>query len=197
MQAVEFILASSSPRRKALLKQIGLKFRVHPSQLVEPGFEGNSPLNYALNLASLKAGEVSTLFPNALVLGADTIVVVDDIVLGKPADASEANHMLRLLSDRSHVVITAYSFQLHDRQIHQDYAVSTQVYFKALQADDIQHYVDSGSPFDKAGSYGIQDFSSVFVDRIEGCFYNVVGLPISDVNSRLKQLLLTNDLELK
>ncbi|NQV29573.1 MAG: septum formation protein Maf [Candidatus Marinimicrobia bacterium] len=197
MHAVELILASSSPRRKTLLKQIGLRFRVQPSHVEEPSYEGGSPKEYARSLAALKAAEVSAINPYALVLGADTIVVVDDIVLGKPGNTIEADRMLKLLSGRSHEVITAYSLQLRDQQIHQTYLVSTLVYFKTLDPDDISHYIDSGNPFDKAGSYGIQDFSSVFVDRIEGCFYNVVGLPISDLNSNLKQLLLTNDLELE
>jgi len=197
MHSIGLILASNSPRRKTLLEQIGLKFRVIPSQIAEPIFEGGSPQEYALGLASAKAEEVSKLYPQALVLGADTIVVVDELVLGKPADVSDAYSMLKLLSGRSHEVITAYSLQLKDKQINQANFVSTQVHFKILSDAEIQRYIDSGSPFDKAGSYGIQDYSSVFVDRIDGCFYNVVGLPLSDLNSKLKQLLFKNHFELK
>ncbi len=197
MHSIGLILASNSPRRKTLLEQIGLNFRVLPSQIVEPIFEAGSPQEYALRLASAKAEDVSKLYPQALVLGADTIVVVDDLVLGKPADVSDAVSMLKLLSGRSHEVITAYSLQLKDKHINQAYFVSTQVHFIILSDAEIQRYIDSGSPFDKAGSYGIQDYSSVFVDRIDGCFYNVVGLPLSDLNSKLKQLLFKNHFELK
>lgn len=197
MSLTELILASASPRRKLLLEQIGLSFQVFPSHVQEPDFAGNNPAKYALELAGLKAREISDQFPTALVIGADTIVVIDDEVLGKPLDRKSARSMLTRLSDRQHQVITAYSLSLKDAQIIETYHVVTQVRFKKLSQRDIDCYISTGSPFDKAGAYGIQDFSSIFVERIDGCFYNVVGLPISHLYEKLNKLLSKYSLTLK
>ena len=197
MSAVELILASASPRRKLLLEQIGLSFRVVPSHLHEPPYEGHKPAQYAENLAELKASEISGLLPSALVIGADTIVVIGDEVLGKPEDAATARKMLGQLSARTHLVITAYSFQMKAAGIKQVHHVSTQVHFKKLRPDEIDYYINTDAPYDKAGAYGIQDYSSIFVDRIEGCFYNVVGLPISDLSEKLNHLLSQRSITLK
>ncbi len=172
-----------------MLEQIGLSFEIHPSQAIEPAYSGGAPLKYALDLAHQKAAEISEKFPHALVVGADTIVVVDDQVLGKPSDPDSARKMLELLSNRTHQVITAYSIQHRSLNIQLDRHVLTQVSFRALPGNEIDHYIRSGAPFDKAGAYGIQDYSGIFVDRIEGCFYNVVGFPLSDFHSTLNALL--------
>ncbi len=197
MPAAELILASASPRRKVLLEQIDLSFRVVPSQLDEPPYRGHEPAQYASDLASLKAAEISELYPTALVIGADTIVVIGEKVLGKPEDAAGARKMLDQLSGRNHQVITAYSFKLQTAEINQVHHVVTQVHFKQLSPAEIDYYINTGAPFDKAGAYGIQDYSSVFVDHIEGCFYNVVGLPLSDFKNRLSQLLIQHDISLE
>lgn len=197
MMHTDLILASASPRRKTLLEQIGYTFRVIPSHVEEPAYSGHHPAEYAMALASLKAGEISSQYPESLVVGADTIVVVGDIVLGKPADASEAHKMLSMLSNKSHEVITAYSFQHQSLGIDNVQFVSTEVHFRLLRDEEIDAYIATGSPFDKAGSYGIQDYSSIFVDGISGCFYNVVGLPLSDFDSKLQHLLRDNSLLLK
>ncbi len=197
MKSIQLILASASPRRKALLKQIGLSFKTHPSQVKEPDYNGVSPESYATELADFKAAEVSNLFPHALVIGADTVVVAGTQVLGKPVDRTSAYEMLTMLSGREHQVITAYSIQLKDLNIVKTSYVSTKVYFKTLDDEEIDTYISSGAPFDKAGAYGIQDYSSIFVDHIEGCFYNVVGFPLSDFNSKLKDILSTNHLILQ
>ena len=197
MAALDLILASASPRRKLLLEQIGLSFRVVPSHLPEPPYEGHDPVHYAANLAELKATEIADRFPAALVIGADTIVVIGEDVLGKPADAAAARKMLGQLSGRNHQVITAYSFQIENLGIKQVHHVLTQVHFKKLSSAEIDFYISSGAPYDKAGAYGIQDYSSVFVDRIEGCFYNVVGLPVSDLNEKLNILLHQHSISLK
>ena len=196
MKSVQLILASASPRRKALLEQIGLSPEVHPSSIEEPAYGTSSPADYARELAQMKAEAVARLFPDALIIGADTIVVVDNIVLGKPTDPKSARSMLTLLSGRHHQVITAYSLQLQSSNIVQNQFVTTRVHFKPLLADEIEHYINSGDPFDKAGAYGIQDYSGVFVDHIEGCFYNVVGFPLSDFNTKLKALLAQHELTL-
>jgi len=197
MPSVEFILASASPRRKLLLEQIGLAFRVVPSLMHEPPCEGQDPVEYASTLAILKAREISDQYPDSLVIGADTIVVIGDTVLGKPEDADSARQMLGLLSGRNHQVITAYSFLWKAGQVEEVHHVLTQVHFKELSHHEIEHYIASGAPLDKAGGYGIQDYSSIFVDQIEGCFYNVVGLPISDLYENLNILLSKYALHLK
>jgi septum formation protein len=197
MPESQLILASASPRRKHLLEQIGYSFKVIPSHMHEPPYVGHDPALYASNLATLKATEISDKYPGALVVGADTIVVIGEEVLGKPEDEASANKMLRQLSGKNHQVITAYSFQLKACSINQVHHVLTQVHFKQLRQDEINHYIESRAPFDKAGAYGIQDYSSVFVDRIEGCFYNVVGLPISDFNENLNKLLGHHSITLK
>ena len=197
MPAVELILASASPRRKLLLEQIGLSFSVIASHMHEPPYTGHDPAHYASNLAELKASEISEQYPTAMVIGADTIVVIGEKVLGKPEDEAAARKMLSQLSGRNHQVITAYSFQLKTSEIKEVHHVLTQVHFKQLSSHEIDHYISTGAPFDKAGAYGIQDYSSVFVDRIEGCFYNVVGLPISDLNENLNKVLNQHSITLK
>ena len=197
MDSVKLILASASPRRRTLLKQIGLTFQTFASHVEEPPFNGDNPAEYAVELAHSKAREVSHKFPEALVLGADTIVVIKNQVLGKPMDHDAALRMLQLLSGNYHEVITAYSLQHKDKGIQEDHFVSTRVHFKQLRDDEIEKYIATGSPFDKAGSYGIQDYSSIFVDHIEGCFYNVVGLPLADFNSKLINLLSRHNFSLQ
>ena len=196
MQDIRLVLASSSPRRQALLKQIDLPFEIHPSHIDEPPHEDNNPAAYARELAHDKAAEVARDFPDRLVIGADTIVVVDEHVLGKPLDSKDAHRMLQKLSGRSHEVITAFSLISRRYDIDVTEHESTEVHFKVLEADEIEHYVASGAPMDKAGSYGIQDYSGVFVDRIHGCFYNVVGLPLTHFHTTLQSILNQHDLQI-
>lgn len=186
---MELILASASPRRRTLLKQIGLTVRVIPSKVHEPDFSGGDMIEYARKLAGMKALDVAEDHPLDLVLGADTIVVVDDKVLGKPADADEALVMLRLLSNRWHEVITAYSLLQPELDINLHRSVSTRVHFRQLTEHEMLGYIETGAPFDKAGAYGIQDYSAIFVDEIQGCFYNVVGFPLSDFYTQLTTVL--------
>ncbi len=193
----QLILASGSPRRKSLLEQIGHSFQVIPSHVDEPPFDDQDPADYASNLATLKASEISHQYPDALVVGADTIVVIGKEVLGKPENDASAYRMLSQLSGKNHQVITAYSFHLKAAHIKEVHHVLTQVHFKKLSPAEINYYIETRAPFDKAGAYGIQDYSSVFVDRIEGCFYNVVGLPLSDFNEKLNNLLSHHAITLK
>ncbi|MBM2845847.1 MAG: maf protein [Bacteroidetes bacterium] len=180
------VLASQSPRRIALLKQIGLHPDVIPSRISE---EFDPLLTAAENtkrLALEKAQEVGRGLENALVVGADTTVVLADQVLAKPTDPEDAIRMLELLSGRTHVVHTG--FALLDRPSDR-YVVdveTTIVTFRNLPRSEIEAYVATGSPMDKAGAYGIQDdYGAVFVSRIEGCFYNVVGFPLSRFYTQL------------
>jgi septum formation protein len=182
------ILASQSPRRKNLLKQIGMKFRVIPSRAAEVISSHQSPGENAQRIAMEKAADVATRLQKGIVIGADTIVVLDHHVLGKPKSKDDAKRMLRLLSGREHSVFTG--FALRDVETGKCTAgvEETKVRFRKLTEKEIADYVSSGSPMDKAGSYGIQDdFGAVFIERINGCFYNVVGFPLARFYSTLQR----------
>jgi septum formation protein len=186
----ELILASSSPRRQELLREIGIPFQVHAANIDEDQIMGEVPSAYALRLAREKAQAVATHYPQSYVLGADTIVVVDSEVLGKPRDQGDAVRMLRLLSGRGHEVITAVSLvapgTVAPGKLAETRANTTKVYFRELAEDEIQRYVAGGEPMDKAGAYAIQGGASRWADRIEGEFSNVVGLPLSLVTDMLR-----------
>ncbi len=183
------VLASRSPRRITLLRQLGLNPEVAPSGVPEDFDESLSPEQNVSEIAARKASEVAQRYNDAVILAADTTVVLDGVVLGKPADAGEAETMLGRLSGRTHTVYTGVV--LIDKpsgKIMQD-VVATRVRFRSIPLSEIRAYVAGGSPLDKAGAYGIQDdYGAVFVESIDGCFYNVVGLPISRVYTMLQQL---------
>ena len=178
------MLASKSPRRAEILRAAGLPFVVRPGDIHEEREPGESPGNYARRLAGDKAAAVD-LARDEIVLGADTIVVVDDQVLEKPADTADARRMLQLLSGRAHDVVTGICLRSRTHSV-VDAAV-TRVMFAPLTADQIAAYVASGEPMDKAGAYAIQGLASKFIERIEGDYFNVVGLPIALVCRRLSE----------
>jgi septum formation protein len=184
------ILASSSPRRQELLREIGIPFEVHAANINEDRIGGEAPTAYAMRLAREKAQAVAVHYPESYVLGADTIVVVDAEVLGKPKDQGDAVRMLRLLSGRGHEVTTAVSLiapgTVATGTLAETRASTTKVYFRELAEDEIQRYVAGGEPMDKAGAYAIQGGASRWTDRIEGEFSNVVGLPLSLVTDMLR-----------
>jgi septum formation protein len=186
----ELILASSSPRRQELLREIGIPFQVHAANINEDQFAHEPPIAYALRLAQEKAQAVAEQYPQSYVLGADTIVVIDGEVLGKPIDHADAARMLRLLSGRAHEVTTAVSliapFKVAQGTLAETRASTTKVYFREIAEAEIQQYVAGGEPMDKAGAYAIQGGASRWTDRIEGEFSNVVGLPLSLVTEMLK-----------
>ncbi|MCK9409397.1 MAG: Maf family protein [Bacteroidetes bacterium] len=178
--SVPIILASQSPRRAHLLKQIGLTFQVHPSSVPEVIDTTKSSEENVSRLAMLKAKEVAERYEHGMVIGSDTIVVIDGMVLGKPDSKEHAIEMLRLLSGRTHTVYTGFAFV--DVASKKSYIAheKTDVTFRILSDKEIADYVETGSPLDKAGSYGIQDdFGAVFVERISGDYYTVVGFPLS------------------
>jgi septum formation protein len=185
----ELILASSSPRRQELLREIGISFQVHAANINEDQIAGETPIAYALRLAQEKAQAVAAHYPQSYVLGADTIVVVDGEVLGKPKDQQDAARMLRLLSGRGHEVTTAVSLispgTVAPGTLAETRASTTKVYFREIAEDEIQQYVAGGEPMDKAGAYAIQGGASRWADRIDGEFSNVVGLPLSLVTDML------------
>ncbi|WP_456370971.1 Maf family protein [Thermodesulfatator atlanticus] len=176
----KLILASQSPRRKELLEQLGIAFSVNPAKLKEPPPEGVSPERYALKLANLKAKEVlSRLQEECFVLAADTIVVCEGKILGKPKDYLHAKEMLELLSGRAHEVYTAYA--LFGPQGQRENIVKTEVYFKKLAEKEILAYLNTEEPWDKAGAYAIQGMASYMVERVAGSVTNVIGLPLKEV----------------
>ncbi len=178
------VLASASPRRSELLRNAGISFQVEPAHVPEVPLPQETPLAYAQRLAREKALVVFARHPNEVVLGADTVVVVDNHLLEKPSDAEDAARMLRLLSGRSHQVITgvcvvARGFERTEAEI-------TEVSFSPLSDEEIAGYVRTGEPMDKAGAYGIQGIASRWVKGIEGCYFNVVGLPVHRVYRLLR-----------
>ena len=187
------VLASASPRRVALLHQLGLRFEQHPSPEAEPAPCGSSPRHHALAAAAAKAAAVHRLLrasgrvSTAVVVGADTVVSLDGEILGKPGDAEEAAAMLGRLSGRRHEVFTGIAVKgPEDREIRD--CVRTEVRMRTLSVEEIEEYVASGEPMDKAGSYAIQGRGARFVERINGCYYNVVGLPIARLSAMLEEL---------
>jgi nucleoside triphosphate pyrophosphatase len=178
------VLASKSPRRAEILRAAGLPFVVRPAEIEEQRREGESPVYYARRLAMDKAAAVR-IETGEIVLGADTIVVVDDVVLEKPSDVADARRMLQLLAGRTHEVITGICLRSGMRSI-ADTAL-TRVVFSSLKPEEIDAYVASGEPMDKAGAYGIQGLASKFIERIEGDYFNVVGLPVALVFRHLKE----------
>jgi septum formation protein len=178
MSALRVVLASASPRRRELLSMIGVVHDVVPADIDERYLPGEAPAPHAERLAREKASAVAALraAADALVIAADTIVVVDGDVLGKPSDRAQAAAMLRRLSGRSHTVHTAVAVRHGDREA---FGVeSPLVTFRELDAATIEAYIDTGEPMDKAGAYGIQGFGATLVRRVEGDYFAVMGLPL-------------------
>jgi septum formation protein len=179
------ILASQSPRRSELLRTAGFHFTVRPGSVAEVRAHGEDPRDYVTRLARAKA-EASYIDDNEIVLGADTVVVLSDRVLEKPHHAAAAKAMLRALSCREHVVLTGICLKHRDGTIVD--CESTRGSFIELDEREIEEYVASGEPMDKAGAYAIQGLASKFVDRIDGCYFNVMGLPLALLYRHLKTL---------
>lgn len=170
------VLASASPRRQELLKNAGIGFIVHPAEIEETVRAGESARVFAERMAREKAQAVRRLFPGQVILAADTVVAVEDQILGKPEDEKDAARMLRLLSDRKHHVITGVC--LLTGTVEDVRAETTEVQFSPLTDADIHNYIASREPMDKAGAYAIQGKASRWISRIEGDYFNVVGLPV-------------------
>jgi len=185
----KLILASASPRRKYLLKNVGLRFRVIVP-FGEEKYEGSiKPDIFVKRNAELKTNSViEQAKKHEYILSADTIVVIDDLVLGKPVDKEDAVNMLSLLSGKIHKVITGYAITSWDQKIFFSDAITTLVKIKNLTPEEIEGYINTGEPFDKAGSYGIQGVGSFMIHSISGSYTNVVGLPVARVINSLKKL---------
>lgn len=183
----KIILASASPRRKEILEKTGLKFRVDESDYEENMDIGMKPHELAVCHSVGKARAVARRYKNALIISADTIVVLKNRVFGKPRSKKEAAEMLKILSGKAHTVITGYTLMDTDTGKELSRAVESTVYFKRLSEDEIKTYIKSGEPLDKAGSYGVQGLGAVIVRRIEGDFFNVMGLPLNSIAESLKK----------
>ena len=184
---MDIILASASPRRKEILENTNLKFRIIKSDIDEKVFEGESPQQVVMRLSFEKCMDIACNNKSSLVIGADTIVVLDDMILGKPKDKDEAYCMLKKLSNKVHQVITGISLiNLEGNKKIIDYVVSN-VKFKDLSEEDIKDYIQTNESLDKAGAYGIQGYGALLVEEIKGDYFNIVGLPISKISDLLKQ----------
>ena len=169
------ILASRSPRRAFLLEQVGLQFEQIPSH-IEENLNGMQPDDFVLYYSKKKAEEIQKSHTDSLIIGADTIVVLNNKIIGKPHNNEDAFQILKKLSGKCHEVLTGVSILFHDSQL-SDIA-KTKVYFKPISDKDIKEYISTGEPMDKAGAYGIQGYGSQFIYKIEGCYFNVMGFPI-------------------
>jgi septum formation protein len=179
------VLGSGSPRRAALLRQLGVEFSVHPSDVPEIAGEREAPADFVRRLAREKGVAVAAKVSDAWVLSADTIVVVDGEVLGKPADADVARQMLRRLSGRDHEVVTAVVLMAPGGTFAAEVLGRSTVTFRTVTADELDAYVATGEPLDKAGAYAIQGGAARFVERVVGSYTNVVGLPMDEVRDLL------------
>lgn len=185
---MRLILASASPRRAELLRAAGFTFEVQPSEIVEEPHADETPREYTLRVAREKAAHVAN-FPTsagAIVLSADTEVVADRRILGKPRDAAHATALLRLLSGTAHEVLTAVVVRVGERELAD--VATTRVHVAALSDEDIAWYVASGEPMGKAGAYGIQGRAARFIERIEGSWSAVVGLPVATVHRLIREV---------
>ena len=183
-------LASRSPRRRKLLKQLGIKFKSFSVNLDEKINGGEKPVNLVKRLSIEKLELARKKIKSGLIITADTIVVLNNKIIGKPKNKKEAVQYLKLLSGKQHIVFTGFAvMNIPANKIIVDYE-KTEVKFRKLDDDEINDYLLSGSPLDKAGAYGIQDdFGAVFVEKINGCYYNVVGLPLTKLYQVLRKLI--------
>ena len=179
MPSKSIILASQSPRRENILRQIGLDFEIIPSNINE-GLELDlGPRKFVKYWSEQKAKAISKKNKNKIVIGADTIVYLDGEILGKPKNKEESFNMLNKISGSTHKVFTGVSIAYNEKNILKKFCEETRVTVKDISKKDILYYIDNYSPLDKAGSYGIQDWFSVWIKKIDGCYFNVMGLPIS------------------
>ncbi len=182
------VLASRSPRRYDILKQLGLQFETRPSEVDEDEFDNSiAPMDFVMNLAFRKALKVSQAITEGIVIGADTVVVIEGEILGKPQSEKEAIEMLTRLSGKEHSVFTGLALlEVPDGRKSISFA-ETKVQFRSLERTEIEKYAATGEPLDKAGAYGIQGKGAILVEKIDGCYYNVVGLPVAKLINMLKE----------
>jgi len=182
----KIILASSSDRRKELLTRLGIKYTAMPSKIDEDGYDYEHPDKLVQELSLAKASNVANVVENALIIAADTVVAHDNKILGKPEDEEDAKRMLQLLENDKHEVFTGLALISADDEMHfLDYDV-TEVFMRKVEKEEIERYIKTGEPMDKAGSYGIQGKGGIFVNKIVGSYFTVMGLPIHLLSMALK-----------
>ena len=181
---MQIILASGSPRRQELFSWLGLDFETMVPEVDESIRNGEDPGEYCSRISRDKADSIGLSYRQALVVAADTIVVISGRILGKPAHAADACSQLKLLQGTMHEVYTGYTITYETRSTTR--VIRTRVYFRPMSDGEIRWYISTGEPLDKAGSYGLQGIGSLFVERIEGSYTNVIGLPMSDLYNDLK-----------
>lgn len=182
------ILASASPRRKKLLKRLGIKFKVEPSDYKEDMKLKLKPKALAKYLSKEKAKAVAKNHKNSIIIGADTFIVLKGKILGKPQTATNAKRMLKNMSGKPHSVITGFTIIDTKRKKTISNAIESRVYFKKLTKKEIDDYVKSREPLDKAGAYAIQEGGAAMIEKVDGDYFNVVGLPLKDLAETLKAL---------
>jgi septum formation protein len=175
---MKIILASKSPQRKEILKMLNINFKIIKSEFNEKNIKDINPIDFCMNSAIGKAIHVSSEYPQSYIIGADTVVCYNKKILGKPNNRSQAIEYLQLLNNSHHEVYTGVSIVNKDKSIKKKFYEKTIVTFNNVNQKDIKFYIDKYKPYDKAGSYGIQEWSSIFIKKINGCFYNVVGFPL-------------------
>ena len=183
----KIILASKSPRRRSILNQVGLKFKIDVSQIDERKIYHKSPTQLVKAISKAKANVVSKRHKNAIIIGADTIVVFNKEIIGKPSSRQNAKDILKKLSGEKHTVITGFTILDTSTKKEITKAVKSLVKFKKMSQEEINEYVKTGEPMDKAGGYGIQDKGAVFIEYVVGDYFNVVGLPIFHLAKVLKE----------
>lgn len=183
----KIILASASPRRKELLAKIGLKFSIEKSNIKEDLGTNLSPKKLAEYLSYRKAYKISKKHSNATIIAADTLVVLNNKVIGKPKNSKDAKKILRKLSGKAHSVITAFTIIDTKTNKISTRSVETKVFMKKLTEKEINYYIKTEEPLDKAGAYGIQGFGGIFIEKIDGDYYNIVGLPLTTFIKELKK----------
>jgi len=185
---VKFILASKSPRRKELLKGLSLEFGIHAADIDESPLPNESPEDHCLRAALGKGEIISDRHPGALVLGADTSVIIDGKIFGKPKDKHEAQRMLGELSGRWHTVITAFALLLSEKNIKVTRLIKSEVFIRELSPAQIKWYTETGEPMDKAGAYAIQGLGASLVKEVRGSYTCVVGLPLAETVEELEKI---------
>lgn len=189
LERLDVILASASPRRFEILQNIGLEFKVVTSDYKEHDPPNYLPQDLAELHALSKGRLVAEQYPEALVISADTIVICGERVLGKPKDEDDALDMLQLLAGRTHQVVTAFALHLFKYERSVVKHVSTDVTFRELRREEILAYINTGEPFDKAGAYAIQGQGGMLIDKIDGCYFNVMGFPVSKFYETLEEFM--------
>ena len=184
----KIILASQSPRRAEILRMIGVSFKVKPSNIHEEINQKIKQNEIPINLSKAKAEKISHKYPDKIIIGADTVVIFNKKIFGKPKDKNESKKMLKALSGNCHEVITGVTIMNEKLGVIKTFSETTKVFVQKIPTKQIEFYVNNYNTLDKAGSYGIQEWFSVWIKKINGCYYNVMGLPVSKLYRHLKEI---------